>query len=63
VTPGGATGFISTVMGLNEEIMCSLGYSNQFSGLCSALVIIGGLLGAIFFGFLVKFKVPMVQNL
>ena len=39
-------------MALNEEIMCALGYSNQFSGLCSALVIIGGLAGAVFFGYL-----------
>ena len=53
--PGGATSYISSVTALNEEIMCALGYSNDFSGLCSALVIIGGLLGALFFGTLSKY--------
>jgi FLVCR family MFS transporter 7 len=52
---GGATSYISTVTALNEEIMCALGYSNHFSGLCSALVIIGGLVGALFFGTLSRY--------
>ena len=53
--PGGATSYISTVTALNEEIMCALGYTNEFSGLCSSLVIIGGLLGAVFFGSILRY--------
>ena len=50
-----ATAAVSALTALNEEIMCALGYSNQFSGLTSALVIIGGVIGAIFFGPLVHY--------
>ena len=49
---GSATATISSIMALSEEIMCSLGYTNEFSGLCSAMVVIGGMAGAVFFGYL-----------
>ena len=52
---GLATAAVSTLTAINEEIMCSLGYSNQFSGLVSSLVIIGGVMGAIFYGPLVHY--------
>ena len=50
-----ATAAVSALLALNEEMMCALGYSNQFSGLTSAFVIIGGVIGAIFFGSLVHY--------
>jgi len=31
-------GFISALEGITEELMCSLGYDNKLSGLCSAMV-------------------------
>ncbi len=43
-------GYISALETVTEEIMCSLGYSNYFSGLCAALVFIGGLVGSFIFG-------------
>ena len=43
-------GYISALETVTEEIMCSLGYTNSFSGLCGALVFIGGLVGSFLFG-------------
>ena len=39
---------------VTEGIMCSLGYSNQTSGLCSALVFIGGFVGSFLIGFVAQ---------
>lgn len=35
---GGEIGYLSGLQGNTEKVMCSLGYDNIFSGLCSALV-------------------------
>ena len=43
-------GYISALETVTEEIMCSLGYSNYFSGLCGALLFVGGLVGSFIFG-------------
>ena len=43
-------GYISALETVTEGIMCSLGYGNSFSGLCGALVFIGGLVGSFLFG-------------
>ena len=43
-------GYISALETVTEEIMCALGYGNFFSGLCAALVFIGGLIGSLIFG-------------
>ena len=43
-------GYISALETVTEEIMCALGYGNFFSGLCAALVFIGGLVGSLIFG-------------
>lgn len=42
---GGAQGYLSAQQIKNEPIMCSLGYSNFFSGLTASLVFIGGIVG------------------
>ena len=44
-------GYVNGLETVTEGIMCTLGYSNKTSGLCSALVFIGGLLGSFLFGF------------
>ena len=41
---GGAMGYISGFQTMLEPIMCVLGYSNDFSGLCGALVFVSGIL-------------------
>ncbi len=42
---GGAQGYVSAQQIKNEPIMCSLGYSNAFSGVTAALVFVGGIVG------------------
>lgn len=42
--------YISAQQLSNEPVMCSLGYSNSFSGLSAGLVFVGGIFGSIFFG-------------
>ena len=42
---------ISALETVAEEVMCSLGYANYFSGLCAALIFIGGLVGSFLFSF------------
>ena len=44
-------GYISALETVTEEVMCSLGYANYFSGLCAALIFIGGLVGSFLFSF------------
>ena len=40
---GGAMGYLGGFQSMLEPIMCVLGYSNDFSGLCGALVFICGI--------------------
>uniref|UniRef100_A0A2K6EGC4 Solute carrier family 49 member 3 n=1 Tax=Propithecus coquereli TaxID=379532 RepID=A0A2K6EGC4_PROCO len=47
---GGGTGIFSSLMALLEQIFCASGYSSEFSGLCGALFIIFGILGALILG-------------
>ena len=49
---GGAMAYISAQQISNEPILCSLGYSNSFSGASASLVFIGGILGSVGFGLL-----------
>ena len=44
-------GYIGALQTVTEEVMCSLGYANYFSGLCAALIFIGGLVGSFLFSF------------
>ena len=48
-------GFISSQQIKNEPILCSLGYSNSFSGLSAALVFVGGIFGSIIIGYLFSY--------
>ena len=47
---GGAMAYISAQQISNEPILCSLGYSNAFSGASASLVFLGGILGSVSFG-------------
>ncbi|XP_004715183.1 solute carrier family 49 member A3 [Echinops telfairi] len=47
---GAAVGIFSAFCALLEQILCVQGYSNDFSGLCGALFIVAGFLGALGLG-------------
>ena len=47
---GGAMAYISAQQISNEPILCSLGYSNAFSGASASLVFLGGILGSVSLG-------------
>lgn len=47
---GGGIGIFSSFSALLEQIFCAKGYSNEFSGLCGALFIVFGILGALLLG-------------
>uniref|UniRef100_A0A8C9Q2W0 Solute carrier family 49 member 3 n=1 Tax=Spermophilus dauricus TaxID=99837 RepID=A0A8C9Q2W0_SPEDA len=47
---GGGIGIFSSFSALLEQILCANGYSNGFSGLCGALFIVFGILGALVLG-------------
>ncbi|XP_041608575.1 solute carrier family 49 member A3 isoform X2 [Vulpes lagopus] len=44
---GGGIGIFSGFLALLEQVLCVKGYSNEFAGLCGALFIIFGVLGAL----------------
>ena len=48
-------GYLSALQMKNEPILCSLGYSNEFSGLCGALIFIGGIFGSIVLGYMFSY--------
>nr|XP_004656192.2 solute carrier family 49 member A3 isoform X1 [Jaculus jaculus] len=47
---GGGIGAFTSFSALLEQILCASGYSNEFSGLCGALFIVFGILGALILG-------------
>ncbi|KAM5271280.1 solute carrier family 49 member A3 [Ctenodactylus gundi] len=47
---GGGIGVFTSFSALLEQILCASGYSSGFSGLCGALFILFGILGALFLG-------------
>ncbi|XP_068928734.1 solute carrier family 49 member A3 isoform X2 [Petaurus breviceps papuanus] len=47
---GGGIGAFSAFSALLEQILCVKGYSNEFSGLCGALFIVFGIIGAFVLG-------------
>ncbi|XP_039324352.2 solute carrier family 49 member A3 isoform X4 [Saimiri boliviensis] len=47
---GGGIGIFSSFSALLEQILCASGYSSGFSGLCGALFIVFGILGALALG-------------
>ncbi|XP_016051346.1 PREDICTED: major facilitator superfamily domain-containing protein 7 [Miniopterus natalensis] len=47
---GGGIGIFSSFSALLEQILCVNGYSNEFAGLCGALFIVFGILGALVLG-------------
>lgn len=49
---GGAMAFISCLATKMEQIMCSVGYSDELAGLCCTMVILVGALGTAMFGYL-----------
>uniref|UniRef100_F6XEJ5 Solute carrier family 49 member 3 n=1 Tax=Monodelphis domestica TaxID=13616 RepID=F6XEJ5_MONDO len=47
---GGGIGVFTAFSALLEQILCVKGYSNEFSGLCGALFILFGIIGALVLG-------------
>ncbi|XP_063086108.1 solute carrier family 49 member A3 isoform X5 [Cavia porcellus] len=47
---GGGIGVFSSFSALLEQILCARGYSSEFSGLCGALFIVCGIIGALILG-------------
>ncbi|XP_066243098.1 solute carrier family 49 member A3 isoform X2 [Saccopteryx leptura] len=47
---GGGIGIFSSFSALLEQVLCVNGYSNEFAGLCGALFIVFGILGALVLG-------------
>ncbi|KAF8382883.1 hypothetical protein PRIPAC_72025 [Pristionchus pacificus] len=43
---GGGIGMFNCLYTIMQKLLCPSGYDNQFAGLCAALMIIGGLIGA-----------------
>lgn len=43
---GGGIGMFNCLYTVMQQLLCPSGYSNSFSGVCAALMIIGGVLGA-----------------
>lgn len=43
---GGGIGMFNCLYTVMQQLLCSRGYSNSFSGICAALMIIGGVFGA-----------------
>lgn len=59
VVIGGSNSYLTALQALNESIMCSLGYSNKFSGMMPALGVICGVFGA----FVMSHLLPKTINL
>ncbi|XP_036135112.1 solute carrier family 49 member A3 [Molossus molossus] len=47
---GGGVGIFTSFSALLQQILCASGYSNEFAGLCGALFIVFGILGALVLG-------------
>lgn len=43
---GGGIGMFNCLYTVMQQLLCPSGYSNSFSGICAALMIIGGVFGA-----------------
>lgn len=50
---GGGIGMFNCLYTIMQQLLCPSGYSNSFSGLCAALMIIGGVVGATISGIFV----------
>ncbi|MCP9264950.1 Major facilitator superfamily transporter [Dirofilaria immitis] len=50
---GGGIGMFNCLYTVIQQLFCATGYSNSFSGLCAALMIIGGVFGATISGIFV----------
>ncbi|EFO24695.2 major facilitator superfamily transporter [Loa loa] len=46
IVMGGGIGMFNCLYTVIQQLFCATGYSNSFSGLCAALMIIGGVFGA-----------------
>ncbi|VIO89515.1 Major Facilitator Superfamily protein [Brugia malayi] len=46
IAMGGGIGMFNCLYTVIQQLFCATGYSNSFSGLCAALMIIGGVFGA-----------------
>uniref|UniRef100_A0A8R1TQZ2 Major facilitator superfamily (MFS) profile domain-containing protein n=1 Tax=Onchocerca volvulus TaxID=6282 RepID=A0A8R1TQZ2_ONCVO len=53
IVMGGGIGMFNCLYTVIQQMFCATGYSNSFSGLCAALMIIGGVFGATISGIFV----------
>ncbi|VDK83176.1 unnamed protein product [Litomosoides sigmodontis] len=53
IVMGGGIGMFNCLYTVMQQLFCAAGYSNSFSGLCAALMIIGGVFGATISGMFV----------
>ncbi|KAM3727317.1 Uncharacterized protein ACO02O_03983 [Dirofilaria immitis] len=53
IVMGGGIGMFNCLYTVIQQLFCATGYSNSFSGLCAALMIIGGVFGATISGIFV----------
>ena len=58
---GGAMAYLSAQQITNEPILCSLGYTNSFSGASASLVFLGGILGSVCFGLMFQ-HIPLLKE-
>jgi FLVCR family MFS transporter 7 len=54
IAVGGAVGFFNCFATQLQQMMCSRGYSNLFSGLCGSMLLGTGFIGSIFTGTIVQ---------
>uniref|UniRef100_A0ACB8ESD0 Uncharacterized protein n=1 Tax=Sphaerodactylus townsendi TaxID=933632 RepID=A0ACB8ESD0_9SAUR len=59
---GGGVGLFTCYTALLEQILCVMGYSNFFAGLCGALFTVSGLIGAFFLGLYVDRTKKFIES-
>lgn len=58
---GGGIGMFNCLYVVMQELLCSTGYSNIFSGYMSALLICGGVIGATLAGFTILYAFASIN--
>ncbi|XP_015272899.1 PREDICTED: major facilitator superfamily domain-containing protein 7-like [Gekko japonicus] len=62
LTVGGGVALFSCYSALLEQVLCSMGYSNLFAGLCGALFTVAGLIGAFLLGLYVDRTKKFIES-
>jgi len=51
---GGGMGLLSGLQTMMDQMLCSWGYSDDFAGICCAVMVVGGFVGAAVFSYIVE---------